>query len=199
MNAPQSNLRQRRGFTLIELLVVITIIALLATIGVVGGNIVLINARKLEAKTAMKILEAAIKSYHAEYLRMPASQTPAPAEDNQAIDTTDEAGRALLNVLLGKDPERNPKRQRFFEPSPAKAGGAGYSTESGLRDPWGNGYRIIMDYSADGVIANPYSGEGEAAELNTNVIIYSAGPNKTFDEGGAAGGKKVDDVRSWQP
>jgi prepilin-type N-terminal cleavage/methylation domain-containing protein len=202
MKVPRIHLRKLRGFTLIELLVVISIIAMLATIGVAGGQIVIRKARELQAKAVMKGIEIAIKGYKTEYLRLPTAETSAPTEDNVAYDTSDETGRGLLLVLLS-DPsaaERNPRQIRFWEAPPAKSEGAGYSPDRGLIDPWGkNGYQIAMDYSGDGRIANPYGGDGtDADEITSDVIVYCAGANTQWEEGGSAGGKKIDDVRSWQ-
>jgi hypothetical protein len=105
-------------------------------------------------------------------------------------------------VLLAKDPPHNPKGTHFWASVPAKApNGSGYSSQDGLRDPWGSqGYRIILDYSGDRTIANPYDGSpGEGSdELHTSVIIYCAGANKVFEKGGSANGKKIDDLKSWQ-
>jgi prepilin-type N-terminal cleavage/methylation domain-containing protein len=199
MNIPRLNLRKDVGFTLIELLIVISIIALLASIGVVAGNRVIVKARELEAKTTMTSIEAAILSYKTEYLRMPSVQPGAAAQGNVTIDTTDEDGRALLNLLLGRDAQRNPKATRFWNPS--KSSAAGYTAEAGLKDPWGEkGYQIVIDYSGQGRIANPYAGGagGEPEEITADVIIYCAGANKEFEEEGSSDGKKNDDVRSWQ-
>jgi hypothetical protein len=57
---------------------------------------------------------------------------------------------------------------------------------------------MVLDYSGDGRIANPYTGEGEADELTTDVLLYCAGANTVFEESGSVTGKKADDVRSWQ-
>lgn len=190
-----------RGFTLIELLVVISIIALLATMGVAGGQIVIKKARNLQASAVMKGLEIAIKSYKTEYLRMPSADTATQNQDNDAYDTSSVEGMNLLNVLLATEVTRNPRQIRFWDPPPAKTGGAGYSTDTGLKDPWGKqGYMIVLDYSADGKISNPYAGGSgtEPSELTADVILYCAGANNLFDEGGAGGGGKVDDVKSWQ-
>jgi prepilin-type N-terminal cleavage/methylation domain-containing protein len=198
MKVPRPNPRQPRGFTLIELLVVISIIAILATIGVAGSNIVIRKAREVQAKTAMASVIIAIKGYKTEYFRLPTTEGAVPTEDNQAFDTSDEGGRQLLNVLLATDLTKNPRGQKFWEAPPAK-NGAGYSTENGLRDPWAqNGYYLIMDYSGDGRITNPYAGSyKEEDELVADVIMYSAGANMKFEEGGGAGGGKSDDVKSW--
>jgi prepilin-type N-terminal cleavage/methylation domain-containing protein len=199
MKVSRIHLRKLRGFTLIELLVVISIIAMLATIGVAGGQIVIRKARELQAKAVMKGLEIAVKGYKTEYLRLPTDAQSMPTEDNAAFDTSDETGKGLLNVLLATNTERNPRQIRFWEAPPAKSEGAGYTAENGLRDPWGkNGYYMVLDYDGNGRIINPYGGEGEADEISSDVIVYCAGANTVPEEGGSGGGKKVDDVKSWQ-
>lgn len=202
MNIPHIHRSRLRGFTLIELLVVVSIIALLATMGVAGGQLVIKKARELQAKAAMKGLEIAIKTYKTEYLRLPSAEDNAMTEDNEeGYDTASGVGMTLLNVLMATDVARNPRQVRFYDPPPAKSGGGGYSTDGGLRDPWGeNGYMIILDYGNDGKVTNPYAGAtaGEPDELTSDVIIYSAGANKRFEQGGASGNGKLDDVRSWQ-
>jgi type II secretory pathway pseudopilin PulG len=183
------------------LLVVLSIIALLATIGVAGGQIVIKKARELQAKAVMKGLEIAIKGYKTEYLRLPSASDNPVTEDNAAYDTSDEQGKALLSVLLAAPgaETRNPRQVHFWEPPNAKTGGYGYTADQGLRDPWGkNGYEMILDYSGDGKITNPYSGNGEPDEITSDVIIYCAGANTNFEEGGSVSGKKLDDIRSWQ-
>ena len=199
MKIPYHRPQKLRGFTLIELLVVISIIALLATMGVAGGQIVIKKARDLQAKAVMKGLEIAVKSYKTEYLRMPSAQGNM-TQDNEGYDTSSEDGRGLLNVLTASEVTRNPRQIRFWDPPPAKTGGAGFTPENGLRDPWGKmGYIIVIDYDGDGAVANPYAdgSEGEPTTISTDVIVYSAGANGIFEEGGG-GGKKVDDVKSWQ-
>ncbi len=194
--------RQLRGFTLIELLVVISIIALLATMGVAGGQIVMRKAREVQAKAAIKGLEIAIKGYQTEYLRLPSLEGATPTEDNaDGYDTSAEDGKALLSILLAQDITKNPRQVQFYEPPTAKTGGAGYTPENGLRDSFGqNGYKVIMDYSGDGQIVNPYAGTtyGEPENIHSAVIIYSAGSNKLFETGGPVGGSRADDVKSWQ-
>jgi prepilin-type N-terminal cleavage/methylation domain-containing protein len=199
MKSPLRNLRKPGGFTLIELLVVISIIAMLATIGVAGGQVVIRKARELQAKAVMKGLEIAIKGYKTEYLRLPSAEANAVTEDNQAYDSSDEQGKNLINVLLATNVERNPRQIRFWEPPPSKADGVGYSPDTGLRDPWGkNGYLIVLDYNSDGKISNPYAGNGEAEDITSDVLLYCAGANTIFEESGSSGGKKIDDVKSWQ-
>src|SRR4051794_18458569 len=148
--------------------------------------------KTLQAKAAMKGLEIAIKGYKTEYLHLPFFAAVQPLDDNQACDTTAPDGMALIDVLLAKQMDSNPRQIRFWEAPPSK-GGAGYAPEQGLRDPWGKlGYKVVLDYNGDGKIANPAAGQkGEADTVTADVILYSAGPDGDFSTWN-------DNVRSWQ-
>jgi prepilin-type N-terminal cleavage/methylation domain-containing protein len=197
MNVPRFT-SVTRGFTLIELLVVISIIAILATMGVAGGNYVMQRARNLEAKQHMASVIIAIKGYKTEYLRMPTADGQPPTEDGEAMDTTDETAAGLFSTLLAVNRQRNPRGQKFWEAPSAKSNGTGYTTEDGLRDPWLQGYQLLIDYSGDGRLENPYAGSGgsESPELVADVIMWSGGADKTIQTSGEGG--KSDDVKSWQ-
>src|SRR3954465_14367152 len=99
MKVPRLRLTKPGGFTLIELLVVISIIAMLATIGVAGGQIVMKKAKDLQAKATMKGLEIAIKGYKTEYLRLPATENTT-VDNAEGYDTSDEQGKDLINAFL---------------------------------------------------------------------------------------------------
>jgi hypothetical protein len=148
----------------------------------------------------MKGLEIAIMCYKTEYLNLPSVGRDTPTQDNAPYDTTDANGRALMDILLAKNLSKNPREIQFWEPPTAKFGGAGYTSEGGLRDSWGKqGYKIILDYNNDGKIANPYAGrEGEPDEISSSVILYSAGANGIFETESSMVTKRLDDVRSWQ-
>jgi hypothetical protein len=140
--------------------------------------------RSVQAKSWAKGLEIGIKSYKTEYLHLPASSEPLPTEDNSAFDTTEPEGRALLDVLLANSTSQNLRQIHFWEPSSKRSNGAGFSASDGLKDPWGQrGYKILLDYSGDGKIANPANAgrvKGEPDKITSDVIIYSAGPDGDF-------------------
>lgn len=136
--------------------------------------------------TAVSI-EQAVNFFISEYDRMPVDGT-----SDRTLDTSKDTG--LLEVLLGRDTDLNPKGLVFLsmkEGRPGTDGSAGrdgliYSADHtvlGLFDPWGAGYRVRLDLDGDGNIRV----NGEI--LQRRVAVWSLGPD------GVSG--TADDVRSW--
>lgn len=173
--------RPRRGFTLIELLVVIAIISVLAGAGFAAGAAALNRARKVTAQAAAVALEKAVNSYYSEY-----GGLPIPAGGTGRVETDRDA--AFLRVLLGDEPESanmlNPRGIKFLTVKEGKAsGGEGgrdglvYSgnTVSGMFDPWGNGYTVILDVDFEDRLTFQ-TPDGRSTTLNgRRVAVFSPG------------------------
>jgi prepilin-type N-terminal cleavage/methylation domain-containing protein len=203
--------RHEFGFTLIELLVVITIIAILASIAVPTGGIVIRKAREVQAKTDLQNLVIAIKGYQTEYNRLPAEEgAAAPTSDTEiALDE----GNTLLKVLMkpkdGSASKGNPRQIGFLEVKPAKGGAGGITDQGAYVDPFSkpsepHPYNVAMDYDGDGSVNTPATLEGkpvtpgssemEPQSLGMEVIAWSYGykgtGNDTPDPGTA--------LKSWR-
>lgn len=63
----------KNGFTLIELLVTISIIAILAAIGMVSYQVILKNSRDAKRQADFKVLQSALEQYHADQFFYPDS------------------------------------------------------------------------------------------------------------------------------
>ena len=168
---------------------IVALVLILAAVGVFGGGKASDRARALQAKAVMKGLEVAIKSYKTEYMRLPTVPDPEKKQDDSMRDTSEDQGKFLLDVLMGDNPEHNPRHIRFWEAPPSKSSGAGFSTANGLVDPWGkNGYRVLLDDFSNGTIADP---EKVLGDISGDVLIYSAGADGDFETWG-------DNVCSWK-
>jgi prepilin-type N-terminal cleavage/methylation domain-containing protein len=124
---------KRRGFTLIELLTVIVIISILASLMLVVANLSRRRSQVARAKTEVRELAKAWKSYWAVYGEWPFGE----ATDREM--TSD-----MMTYLLGA----NPQGIKFMDVSQVVV-------DHGFKDPWGNFYR--MDFSRKVTLASePY-------------------------------------------
>ena len=191
---------RKDGFTLVELLVVIAIIAVLAGAGFAAGNAAIQKAKKTTALASCSALESAVSNFYTEYGSAPV--------DNLANDTlveTDKAsGVTLLKVLLGSEGNAatvlNTRAVKFLSVKEGKkkgtAGSNGLIYEgatgvpSGLYDPWGGPYKVMLDGNYDEQITVTPTG-GVAARLNGRKVA-------AWSEGADYKSSKIgDDVITW--
>lgn len=186
--------RPAAGFTLVELLVVISIIVVLAAMGLSVVSRVSNRAKQTKTQNYATALVHGIDDFNREYSRYP--DFGASSEETRLEGET---GAELLTILLGKeevgDSMQN-KRQiafaTFQESSNKRQGGLVYSSGAsgarpeGLYDAWGNALYLVIDADNNGEVADPFT---PGKVVREPVIAYSYGA-----DGKAGGG---DDVKSW--
>ncbi len=185
---------RQRGFTLVELLVVIAIIAVLAAAGFAAGNFAVQRAKKVKCLATATALEGAVNNFFTEYGYMPV---------DDAADTTVETDvdANLITVLSGLETVATPKNTRaikFLQVQQGKANTNGmmYSADgksvTGLYDPWGGGYHVMLDCDYDERITPAPAGGGGASLNGKRVAVWSDGA-----DGVKGGGTAADDVKTW--
>jgi prepilin-type N-terminal cleavage/methylation domain-containing protein len=194
------SVRAHRGFTLIELLVVIAIIAVLAGVGFSAGSSAIQKAKKTTCLAAATSIEGAVNNFYTEYGSMPS---------NGPLDKTDtKSDTNLLKVLLGLEPTTattrlNPRGIKFLSAKEGKANKNGliYDTGgtdvTGMYDPWGGPYHVILDLDYDEKVAPAPSAGGGVTLNGRRVAVWSNGADNTGLSGNTGPGKAADDVKTW--
>lgn len=192
-----------RGFTLVELLVVIAIIAVLAGLGSAMANSMIQKAKKTTCLAAAAAIETALNNYYTEYGSMPSAGTT-DTTTAAPLKTNATTGISLLRVLLGIEPSTasplyNPRGIKFLSTKEGKANKNGliYNTAgtdiTGMFDPWGGPYNIILDLDYNEKISAKTKAETTAVTLNgRRVAVWSDGA-----DGVTVTGKRADDVKTW--
>ncbi len=189
--------RRNDGFTLVELLVVIAIIAVLAGAGFAAGNAAIQKAKKTTALATCTSIEAAVNQFFSEYGSMP--------KDNLTTDTNLNTTSDLdfLRVLLGKEnagaTQLNTRAIKFLSAKEGKADKNGLMYDAsgnnvtGLYDPWGGPYQVMLDGDYDEKISVTPGG-GSSKTLNKRVAAWSNGADAAPT---GTGGKTGDNVITW--
>jgi prepilin-type N-terminal cleavage/methylation domain-containing protein len=187
--------RRPSGFTLVELLVVIVIIATLASLGISGGLKALEKAKRTTSMAAARGVESAVNNYFTEYGSMPGDGTESA---DTTVKTNTPAGVNLLKVLLGIDTVINTRGVKFLSITEGKSNANGLmynatgDTVTGLYDPWGGPYNVVLDFDFDEKV-KPLTAAEAAKTLNgRRVAVWSNGA-----DGVNGGGKAEDDVKTW--
>jgi prepilin-type N-terminal cleavage/methylation domain-containing protein len=192
-------LRRKNGFTLVELLVVITIIAVLAGAAAPMAMSAIQKAKKMRALNTCMGIASAVNSFYTEYGAMPRDGMESDTEVNTKTDLD------FLKVLLGTETEStllNTRAIKFLNVEEGKgnkdglmyvSGSAGQIT--GLYDPWGGPYLVMLDGDYDEEIKVTPSGGTKTTTLHgRRVAVWTNGADGVSGKGG----KVADDVKTWK-
>lgn len=123
---------------------------------------------------------------------------PVPEKEGASLDAgfvTDEGpGVQVLRILMGKDPDRNPRAVPFLKPHEGKDRKGGLIHEegtgkvTGMFDPWGNPYHLVFDTDYNEEIVVNIMGKEEKV-TGKHVLVFTAGKDRKLGT--------ADDVRSW--
>ena len=190
--------RHNRGFTLVELLVVIAIIAVLAAVGIPAALSAIQKGKKVTCLASCTALESAVNNFFTEY-----GNLPTDAVTDIVVET--DKDRELITVLSGlpetSTPPKNPRGMKILQVKEAKnkkkMDGMLYSPDGksvvGLYDPWGGGYKVMLDGDYDDRLTVSVS--GRTTNLNgRRVAAWSLGADGVKDP---TRSKPGDDVTTW--
>jgi len=201
----------RRGFTLIELLVVIVIIAILASLAIPVGNLVMDRTNRLRVQKTMKDVIVAVNNYRVDYNRFPIGINDATGGDSDmAPFLTDGNGTPIINILMANtqdgNEDMNPRKIKFVDIPFARNNQFGIISQSGgandgapvqLVDVWGQPYSIALDTNYDNLIENPDKQNNDLTissratdNVSASSIRWSYGKDRQQ-------GTK-DDIASWR-
>ena len=172
---------KKSGFTLLEVMVVVGIMALLAGMLLGGLSAAKRRARKAQAKRDIDQIVTAWNAYYTDYKHFPDS---GPGNSFKLTEMDNDAIRILQGNYAGSGYiEKNPRKTKYldFHKKYTESEGGG----NGMRDPWGNIYRIALD-------EEPYDGIVDAAGvkgLHHSAAAWSIGPDGVDET--------ADDIHSW--
>jgi prepilin-type N-terminal cleavage/methylation domain-containing protein len=225
MNPQFSARAETRAFTLVELLTVIAIIAILMGLLFPAIGIIKEQARKVQAKSDLTNIVAAVKQYYTEYGKYPTVEESTTTSNSDVAIGESVAGssinnNALFNTLraidkgLNKDHKYNPRRIVFFEGKSVtdinapRAGFADNSNDAAMQgnfyDPWGKQYNVVIDANYDNILTldEQYTDFSSTNAPRVGVGAFSLGKDNQLGTAGDRQYKKgttvSDDVISWQ-
>jgi type II secretory pathway pseudopilin PulG len=182
LRTSSSSMRGRRlgGFSLTEMLFVIAIIVTLSALLIPAVSRIRRRAVVRRTKSFCEQIENAWKSYHTRYRRWPDTDVK-------------EMNTAAMEILAGSNVTHNSQKIVFME-FWTEEWNVGQTGVTGMRDPWGNLYRVALDNGRGWDVGNPANNViisiPSVGQLERRVAAWSAGLD---GQDGTA-----DDVRSWE-
>jgi hypothetical protein len=184
----ESSSKQKNGFTAFLILAILTFVIVCVISAIRNDRPAL--RRRLSAQRHATALETAVNNFHTEYGKAPVTG---------GRDTLIRTDRDIdfLNTVLGLEigPNRlNPRSVKFLDAREGRNGRNGLvftkdgKSITGLLDPWGGPYYVLLDLDGDGKITHDFP-PGRKFTLDRRVAVWSLGR-----DGKIGGG---DDVATW--
>jgi prepilin-type N-terminal cleavage/methylation domain-containing protein len=176
---------KRRHFTLIEMLVVIAVISILIGILIPTIGTVMAKVKGSQTKAVINSLRLGIKQYESTYGILPFTGENADKfiEYTPGSSATNSEYTILLNTLEGNDTSLNPRGIKFLDLSDAD-----------YLDAWDEELNVVLDLDYNSSIdSSLIYGSGT---LNTEIVIWSAGPDGDHDSDDSHA-DNADNVKSW--
>jgi hypothetical protein len=152
----------------------------LLLLAVPASNLILRDGHPSPTSATRELVHSfriAIISFQTEYNQLPARAIGALSEGDPSRSRGE-----ILNALLGKSPEINPRGIKFIDPPEARDRKRGlYDDDKGspvLVDQWGEPFYFVLDLNNDHSIPNPDPRPDQPRELATDMIVFSAGPDR---------------------
>lgn len=184
----ESPSEQKNGFTAFLILAIVTFV-IVCVISAIRDDRPFLR-RLHSAQHHATALETAVLNFHTEYGK-------APVTGGRDILIRTDRDIDFLHTVLGLEigPERlNPRSIKFLDAREGRNGKNGLfftkdgKSITGLLDPWGGPYFVLLDLDGDGEITHDFP-PGRKVTLERQVAVWSLGR-----DGKVGGG---DDVATW--
>jgi len=163
-------------------------------------NFIIQRAKRTEALATCTAIEAAVNDFYNEYASLPQRDLA----DDPVVPLNTKTDLEILNVLLALPeagtPAMNTKKIKFLNVREARNGKGGLTYTSsgnsvtGLYDPWGGPYYIMLDGNYDEEIkVKPAAATKETTLHGKKVVVWSNGADCVNGHGGQVD----DDVKTW--